>query len=593
MKFQKTAKKYFSMMLITAMVVSLAACGKDVDSNKDSNADKPTGEEQTGDPESKGADASGEIESDSSANSGDGVGQPDPYGAYPETVTMEIGKFFGITVEFPDGRSREDNAIRDYVKEKLNLEYNFTWDIMGGEDYQRQQSLAIVSEELPDVMAITDRNVLDELVENDLIADLTEVYHQYAGKHMREVYDTYSYPILERVTYDGKMMALPRCAPEMGTLVWIRQDWLDALNLTIDQDNNKIISRDELKMVAQKFLEEDPGSSGKPVGLAINTNIGGGASQSMNAVNDSFGAYPGLWFEAEDGTVYNGFTSPQMKEALGWWADMFQEGILDPQFGVRTQEDVVALLVNNQSGITFAEWTNPAWQFSSVKEMNPEAEFTAYCLDNGEGGVNMVTTDSSCIWFVVRKDYEHPEALIKLANLLAEVLPNTENMKEELPEIYTYMQTSVYDQSQPLTDFRSADYFAFYGCDEVKAYFDGKRALEDIANATTIVMIDAQKIMETNPTDPAAWGAVVAYDVGIATLDSLDEQGLIQWIVPLRLGTTETMNSKQADLSKIEQETIVKIITGDIPVEELDSYVEEWNSRGGAQIAEELADKLK
>ena len=158
MKFQKTAKKYFSMMLITAMVVSLAACGKDVDSNKDSNADKPTGEEQTGDPESKGADASGEIESDSSANSGDGVGQPDPYGAYPETVTMEIGKFFGITVEFPDGRSREDNAIRDYVKEKLNLEYNFTWDIMGGEDYQRQQSLAIVSEEL----AVTGKDLIEE-----------------------------------------------------------------------------------------------------------------------------------------------------------------------------------------------------------------------------------------------------------------------------------------------------------------------------------------------------------------------------------------------------------------------------------------------
>lgn len=565
MKLKKWTNGCLAMFMASAMVISLAACGSE---------EAP---EESGD----------------GTNKENVAENADPYGAYSETVVMNIGKFFGTPVELPDGRSRDDNALRDYIKETLNIEYNYTLETMGAEDYERQMSLAIASEELPDVMAITDRNVLDELVENDLIADLTDVYNDYAGDYMKEVYDTYSYSILDRVTYDGKLMALPRCAPETGTLIWIRQDWMDALGIKIDEDGNKIISRDELKMVAQKFLEEDPGESGNPVGLAVTTSIGEGPSQTLNVVNDSFGAFHARWFEGGDGTVYNGSTSPEMKEALQWWSDLFQEGILDPQFGVRTAEDITALLVNGQTGITFGEWTNPAWQFASIKELNPEAEFTAYCLDNGEGKVNMTTADTSNIWFVVRKDYEHPEALIKLANLTGEILPNMENMQEKIPEIYSYMQSSAYDQIQPLTDFRPSDYFAIYGCDDVEAYFNGELAMEDISNATTIVTIEAHETMETNPADPAAWGTVLAYDQGIATMNNLDEQGLIEWSVPLRLGTTETMNSKQADLDKIQEETIVKIITGEIPVEEFDSFVEEWNARGGAQIAEELAEKLK
>lgn len=565
MKLKKWMNGCLAMLMASVMAMSLSACGNDK----------------------------------APAKSGDGTGNEnvaenaDPYGAYSETVVMNIGKFFGTPVELPDGRSRDDNALRDYIKETLNLEYNFTLETMGAEDYQRQMSLAIASEELPDVMAITDRNVLDELMENDLIADLTDVFNAYAGDYMKEVYNTYNYPILDRVTYDGKMMALPRCAPEMGTLVWIRQDWVDALGLTLDADGDKIISRDELQMVAQEFLEKDSGASGNPVGLAVSTAIGEGSSQTLNAVDDSFGAFPARWLKSEDGTVYNGFASPEMKEALQWWAEMFQEGILDPQFGVRKQEDIIAMLVNGQTGVTFGEWTNPAWQFASIKELNPEAEFTAYCLDNGNGKVNMTILDTSNIWFVVRKDYEHPEALIKLANVMAEVLPNTKNMQEEIPEIYAYMQTSAYGQIHPLTDFLPSNYYAIYGCENVDAYFDGTLALEDITNATTIVTIEARETMKTNPTDPAAWGTVLAYGEGIATLNALDEQGLIEWVAPLRLGTTKTMNSKQAALDKIQEEAIVKIITGKVPVDEFDSFVKEWNARGGAQIAEELAEKLK
>ena len=80
---------------------------------------------------------------------------------------------------------------------------------------------------------------------------------------------------------------------------------------------------------------------------------------------------------------------------------------------------------------------------------------------------------------------------------------------------------------------------------------------------------------------------------GIKTVVELNEQELIRYVSPLYLGNTETMNSKKADLDKLEEETYIKIITGELSVDGFDSFVEEWMEIGGAKIAEELAEKVR
>ena len=51
---------------------------------------------------------------------------------------------------------------------------------------------------------------------------------------------------------------------------------------------------------------------------------------------------------------------------------------------------------------------------------------------------------------------------------------------------------------------------------------------------------------------------------------------------------TDTMVDSLAQLEKMELETFTRIITGDAPIEEFDTFVENWNSMGGAQITEEI-----
>ena len=135
--------------------------------------------------------------------------------------------------------------------QKLNVEVKDSFEA-NGEDYDRQVSLAIASGELPDVMRVGSKDVLDELVENDLVADLTDVYDEYASDYIKEIYDSYDGRCLDEAKYDGRLMALPGTNYDAAPCeVFIRQDWLDDLGMKIDQDGDMCLTIDELEDVVK------------------------------------------------------------------------------------------------------------------------------------------------------------------------------------------------------------------------------------------------------------------------------------------------------------------------------------------------------
>ena len=101
------------------------------------------------------------------------------YKKVAETLQVEIGRAIEPGKVGPDGGSHEENAIRTHIKDTLNVEYTYVIEAANSTDYGQQLSLAIAGEELPDIFTIYDRNTLDELVENELVADLTEIYEDY------------------------------------------------------------------------------------------------------------------------------------------------------------------------------------------------------------------------------------------------------------------------------------------------------------------------------------------------------------------------------------------------------------------------------
>ena len=55
---------------------------------------------------------------------------------------------------------------------------------------------------------------------------------------------------------------------------------------------------------------------------------------------------------------------------------------------------------------------------------------------------------------------------------------------------------------------------------------------------------------------------------------------------------TETMETKWANLKKLEEETFAKIITGKVGIDAFDSFVEEWKASGGDEITKEVQEEL-
>lgn len=51
---------------------------------------------------------------------------------------------------------------------------------------------------------------------------------------------------------------------------------------------------------------------------------------------------------------------------------------------------------------------------------------------------------------------------------------------------------------------------------------------------------------------------------------------------------TPTMESKWSNLEKLEDEVMLKIITGKSDISAFDQFVEDWNAQGGKEILEEV-----
>lgn len=93
-----------------------------------------------------------------------------PLGAYEETLVCGMGRSTIANPKFPQDDSYEDNAYTRYLKDVLNVQVVDDFEANGA-DYDRQVSLSVAAGELPDVMKVGSKDLLDELVENDLVAD--------------------------------------------------------------------------------------------------------------------------------------------------------------------------------------------------------------------------------------------------------------------------------------------------------------------------------------------------------------------------------------------------------------------------------------
>jgi putative aldouronate transport system substrate-binding protein len=505
-----------------------------------------------------------------------------PFGKYEETVTYTVGKSTPGIPKLPEGQTYEDNAYTQYLKETLNIQNENMFEAQTGDAYDQKVSMAVATGDIPDIMAV-DAATLRQLVDNDLIADLTEVYESSTSDYIKEKYDSYDGRALEAATFDGKLMALPSTQnANIPTMLWLRKDWLDQLGL----EEPKTV--DDVENILTEFVQQDPGGNGKgkTVGLALSKAIGG-LYGSLFQADNIFGAYdsfPRQWIE-QDGEVVYGSITDETKQGLGVLADWYNKGLIDPQLAVR--ESIEALIASGEAGAFFGPWWSSDYPLNDARKMNENADWQPYIISkDGSGEITAYTQNPAGEFYVVRKGFEHPELLPKLTSALSDKLVREDLNYQPIVDF----NLGGFDGGKPLNIMVNFNNATAQMYKDIKAVVDGEKEPETL---TLDDLTQYQKIQgyleDPEKADANQWSGYMSRMVA----GKLMADTKINEVHPVFFGQTPSMKLKWTNLVKLEDETFLKIVTGEEDIAYFDEFVETWKKTGGSDITKEVSEAIK
>lgn len=512
-----------------------------------------------------------------------------PYGKYPEQLTYTLGKLSGANnSNLPDGETYENNAYTRLLNERLNVQNQDVFEAMD-EQYTDNVTMVIAQNDLPDVMIVEDLDELQYLVDNDMIADLTDSYNNCMSDTIKNIYGSYGRDILDVVTFDGKIMAIPETNISDGpNLIWLRKDWMDALGLSAPR------TLSDVEEIIRQFKEKDPGhnGTGNTVGLVCDTSLCGGCGYSSEYTLDiifaAYGAFPKQWIYDEDGNVVYGSVQPEAKEALAHIHELYKEGILDQDFLMRTSSNLIELIVDGQCGSFFGPWWAPNNPLMQAVEQNKDAEWQPYLIATEESGLTSYHTQNpSGKYIVVRKGYEYPEIACKIVSVLFDYLRYNDRDNQEIVDYY---KENVDPTARPFAinvDYNNALQIC-YG--ELNHVFAGDKSADDL-NVLEYSYYEACESYLKDAENASAedWAA---YTSRITACRILND-GRTNKVESLYFGETETMVTDWWSLENLESDTYLKIVTGESSLDEFDRFVENWYQNGGETITKEVRAEIE
>ena len=510
------------------------------------------------------------------------IAETSPLGKYPELVTYTLGQMKGTNnSNLPEGQTYEDNAYTRYLKKTLNIQ-NKNVFMESEERYDEALNILVKDRNLPDIFLVSDRETLEELVENDLIEDLTEVYKSCASDKIQEMYESYGKELLASGTFDGKLFALPETAIDDGSqLLWLRRDWMEQLGVkepkTLDEALSVIRAFQENRMGAEEG--EDP------VGLVCDPGLVGtvSTSYSVDSVFEMFGAYPQQWIKNADGEIVYGSLTEETKEALGYLRELYKQGILDPDFALRAQNNIRDLVVHGKCGAFFGLWWTPNNPLMDEYRKNKETDWEPYYLTaDAKRTVEVYSTFWDSKYVVVRKGYEHPEIVMKILSVLFDY---SRYEAEDADEVNSYFALNVDPTARPLminVDYNEATYMVTRHIREALYSPGNAKTREDLSAIEASYFDACREYLGAEVPSVEAWAA---YKSRISAVGLLVDAN---YHAPEKKYLGDGDGEIPQTLRSLEKKAFIQIIMGKKPVSSFDSFVEEWYRKGGDSLTERV-----
>ena len=445
--------------------------------------------------------------------------------------TKDAGKKVTLTVvvqnnveSFLPGDNENKNAIIDYLKEGSG--FDFKWIILPKDQPTEKLNMMMASGDDLDVVRLVDRNLFGAYLAQKALAPLDEYIPDCPNMQKFIPEETWA-----PVTSKGKIYAVGIPASyEATSSIVVRQDWLDELGLKVP------VTPDDYRniLIALKQKTEYPFSC---IGLSA---VGGFAG--------AFGL--GTTYAARNDKVVYTYIEPEAKEYLTYMNKLYKEELIDPECPINKSASLKEKVITNKVGMSVLGWAEmlPIDNDFKVKVPNGKLNVIAPPIGaNGESGFAK-TSPLYCMLSVPAKS-KHKEEAMQFLDFMCK------------KEVHTFISFGE-EGKHFIRENGEVKLTAEYQNWRWQMYY---------------VLVDTPEAFSVRCRDK---GFKPYFDqmVPHATLRDISQ------LTPPH----DEVSSIASDLWKTTEEYYMKMITGDMPIEKFDVYVEQWKARKGEEALKVL-----
>jgi putative aldouronate transport system substrate-binding protein len=484
------------------------------------------------------------------------------------------------TVSYDPGDDINNNQWTRAYEQKYGIDVQYEWAVPP-DQYEQRVNLMLTSGDLPDYLAVS-ATQFQQLVDNDSLEDLTDVYEQHATDRVKQIItDTGTIP-MQAATVDGRQMSIPNVtvAKEGAAVLWVRSDWLEKLGLP------EPTTMDNLLQISEAFATQDPdgNGSGDTFGLAIDNEF-----SAASGFFAGYHAYRSIWMDDGSGQLVYSSIQPEMKTALEQLQAMHASGQIDREFGVKTGSQLWEDFIAGRSGLWYGSVYSGVVPIGDVKRQDPDSEWTPYAIPSIDDSpalplVGAGLTAGREHW-VVRKGFQHAADILTMIDFWVETFYENTN-----DEIYRHFV-------QPTSDRAVWQMNAIQLVKPYKNLEQSNAIVEIIESGSTdlshltaegrdnLALIQAW--LNEGNIDGYGWDRVFGPTGAMQRVIKpyVAEDRFIQ--NAFFGAPTPTMVSRQSSLDTMELETFTKIVQG-ASIDEFDAFVDSWMQLGGEEITAEV-----
>lgn len=394
-------RKIFSAVLTSALVLGLAGCGS------------------SGGSESAPADAGSTPAAESTAAADSSAGEEEAAAestAEPTTLTVMVYERGNTTETYG---SATDNYWTRWIQSEFGDPNNITIEyipVPRSEETQKINTL-MASGTAPDIIFSYDTNMIIQYGKDGGLWELTDLIDQYGPTLKENLAASLPYGQSE-----GEQWAIPALRAVTGwQTTYIRKDWLDEVGYELQTDENGYyhMSIDDFTELLRQFKDLDPSGQGAemyPLGM-----VGAWNATQTRPIIWSFLETDNLTGEMH--AAYNEMFWPGYKEGVRYLNQLYNEGLVDPEFMTDTDTSYTAFnnLLSNGRTLAFGQDANA--ELTGVKalyETDPDAEVVPFYLDNVNGTQFNRIYSPTGMYISIPSTCEHPENAIKYLDWLAD-----------------------------------------------------------------------------------------------------------------------------------------------------------------------------